>query len=37
MDTTAVAIAVYRAHSQAEDAVKTLQRAGSEMNKISVV
>jgi len=37
MDTTDIAVAVYDTHPQAEDAVKTLQRAAFEMNKISII
>src|SRR5580692_13167484 len=32
-----IAVALYDQHSQAESAVKTLQRAGFDMNKISIV
>lgn len=37
MSTTDIAVAVYDHHSQAEDAVKALQRAGFDMKKISIV
>ena len=37
MDTTDIAVAIYDTHSHAEDAVKTLQRAGFEMKKISII
>ena len=32
-----IAVAVYDAHTKAEDAVKTLQRAGFDMTKISII
>jgi hypothetical protein len=32
-----IAVAVYNDHSAAEEAVKTLQRAGFDMKKISIV
>jgi uncharacterized membrane protein len=37
MEKTDLAVAVYDTHSQAETAVRTLQRAGFEMRKISIV
>jgi uncharacterized membrane protein len=35
--TTDIAVAVYDRHTQAEDAVKALQRAGFDMTKISII
>ena len=35
--TNDVAVAVYKDHATAEEAVKTLQSAGFDMNKISIV
>jgi hypothetical protein len=32
-----IAVALYDQHTQAEDAVKTLQRAGFDMKKISII
>lgn len=32
-----VAVAVYETHGQAEEAVKTLQKAGVDMKKLSIV
>jgi uncharacterized membrane protein len=37
MSNTEIAVAVYDHHSQAEDAVKALQRAGFDMKKISII
>ena len=37
MNKTDIAVAVYDTHTQAETAVKTLQRAGFEMKKISIL
>lgn len=34
---TDIAVAVYNNHTQAEDAVKALQRAGFDMKKISII
>ena len=36
-DATASAVAVYRQHEQAEDAVRRLERAGIPMHKISII
>ena len=37
IDKTDIAVAVYDLHTQAEDAVKALQRAGFDMKKISII
>ena len=37
MNNTDIAVAVYDTHSKAENAVKTLQRAGFEMKNISII
>lgn len=37
MNRTDIAVAVYNLHTQAEDAVKALQRAGFDMKKISII
>jgi hypothetical protein len=37
MNKTDIAAAVYETHTEAEAAVKTLQRAGFEMKKISII
>ncbi len=37
MTKTDIAVAVYNFHTQAEDAVKALQRAGFDMKKISII
>jgi uncharacterized membrane protein len=37
MNKTDIAVAVYNLHTQAEDAVKALQRAGFDMTKISII
>jgi hypothetical protein len=37
VETNDVAVAVYNDHDTAEEAVKTLQGAGFDMNKISIV
>ena len=37
MDRTDIAVAVYNLHTQAEEAVKALQRAGFDMKKISII
>lgn len=37
MNKTDIAVAIYDAHTEAESAVKTLQRAGFDMKKISIV
>lgn len=37
MDRTDIAVAVYNRHTQAEEAVKALQRAGFDMKKISII
>jgi len=37
MTKTDIAVAVYNVHTQAEDAVKALQRAGFDMKKISII
>lgn len=37
LNKTDIAVAVYNLHTQAEDAVKALQRAGFDMTKISII
>jgi hypothetical protein len=37
MNTTDIAVAIYDSHEKAERAVKTLQRGGFDMKKLSII